>query len=175
MEESREQRSETAYKKLATNLDEMTKSYRSLLDLIRKEKDFLIQSEVKKLAENNELKENMLIKIKTLDGARERYAKELADLVGADAEAPRLLDLAQKMNGPKGDNLRTVHATLELLVRRATEINRENEVYANSALKSLDGSLSNIKDTLVGKNTYERKGKLAYGPEKAGNFVSKEG
>lgn len=175
MDETKEQRADFAYKKLTTNLDEMTKSYRGLLDLVRKEKEFLLEAEVRKLEENNGLKENMLIKIKSLDGARERYARELADLVGGDAVNPRLMEIAQKMNGPKGDNLRNIHATLELLVRRASEINSENEKFATSALKSLDGALNNIKDTLVPKNTYGQKGKLAHGPEKAGNFVSKEG
>lgn len=175
MEESRTERIEGAFRKLTSNLDEMTKSYRMLLDLVRKEKDYLLQSEVDKLRENTSLKENTLTKLKALDGARERYAKDLADLVGGDAERPRLLDIAQKMNGPSGDQLRNIHATLELLVRRASEINRENETYAQSALTSLNGAMGNIKDTLVGKNTYERKGRYASGPDASGNFVSREG
>lgn len=173
--ENREQRTESAYKKLVANLDDMTKAYRSFLDVVRKEKDFLLQSEIEKLRENNSVKESTLTKLKALDGARERYAKDLAHLVGSETESPRLLDIAQKMNGPHGDQLRTVHATLELLVRRATEINRENEHYAQTALKTLDGAMGNIKETLIGKTTYQRQGTMATGPEKAGNFVSKEG
>lgn len=172
---SKDQRTEAAYRKLATNLDDMTKAYRALLDLVRKEKDFLLQSEIDKLRENNVAKESTLGKLKALDGARERYAKDLANLVGSDVENPRLLDIAQKINGAQGDQLRNIHATLELLVRRATEINQENERYAQTALKSLDGAMGNIKETLVGKTTYERKGKMNSGPDKAGNFVSKEG
>lgn len=175
MEDTRDQRIESARKKLMTNLDDMTKSYRTLLDLVRKEKDFLLQAEIDKLRENNAAKETTLMKLKSLDGARERYAKDLADLVGSDAERPRLLEIAQKMAGPNGDQLRNIHATLELLVRRATEINSENERYAQSALNTLDGAMGDVKETLVGKNTYGQKGKMAYGPEKAGNFVSKEG
>lgn len=175
MDESREQRTESAFRKLVTNLDEMTKSYRSLLDLVRKEKDFLLQSEMEKLRDNNGQKELTLAKLKVLDSARERYAKELAHLVGGDVEHPRLLEIAQRMNDKGGDQLRSIHATLEILVRRATEINRENERYAQSALKSLDGAMGNIKETLVGKPTYQRQGTMAAGPEKSGNFVSKEG
>jgi len=173
--ENREQRTESAFKKLVTNLDDMTKSYRSLLDVVRKEKDFLLQSEIEKLRDNNSVKESTLTKLKALDGARERYAKDLAHLVGTETESPRLLDIAQKMAGPNGDQLRNIHATLELLVRRATEINRENERYAQSALKTLDGAMGNIKETLVGKSTYQRQGTMSAGPDKAGNFVSKEG
>lgn len=173
--QSRDQRIETAYRKLVTNLDDVTKSYRALLDVVRKEKEFLVNANLEKLQENNGTKEATLYKLKALDSARERYARELADQVGADAAHPRLLELAQKLAGPKGDQLRTIHSTLELLVRRANDLNRENQEYAHSALSGLNGALDNIKETLVGKQTYEKKGRMAYGPEKTGNFVRREG
>lgn len=176
MEQSRDQRIETAYQKLVTNLDDMTKSYRALLDLVRKEKDFLLGADLQKLQENNQSKEAVLFKVKALDVARDRYAKELADQLGSDVVNPRLLELAQKLSGSsKGETLRSMHSTLELLVRRASEINQENEGYAKAALSSLNGALDDIKDTLSGKSTYEKKGKMAYGPEKTGNFVHRKG
>lgn len=176
MEQTRDQRIETAYQKLTSNLDDMTTSYRALLELVRKEKDFLLSADLEKLQENNQNKEAVLFKVKALDVARDRYAKELADQLGGDVTNPRLLELAQKLAGTHhGDSLRKMHATLELLVRRASEINQENESYAKSALSSLNGALDDIKDTLAGKSTYEKKGKKAYGPEKTGNFVRKQG
>lgn len=173
--EDRDQRIESAYRKLVTNLEDVTKSYRALLDIVRKEKELLLAAELEKLRENNGFKESALHKLKALDGARERYARELADQLGADAAHPRLLELAQKLAGPKGDQLRNIHSTLELLVRRANDLNRDNAEYAQSALSGLDGALDNIKETLVGKQTYEKKGRMAYGPEKTGNLVRREG
>lgn len=176
MEQSRDQRIESAYSKLVTNLEDMTKSYRNLLELVRKEKDFLLGADLKNLQENNYSKEAVLFKVKALDVARERYAKELADQLGGDVANPRLLELAQKLSGTnKGEALRNMHSTLELLVRRASEINQENESYAKSALNNLNGALDDIKETVSGKSTYEKKGKMAYGPEKTGNFVRRQG
>lgn len=176
MDESREQRIESAYKKLASNLDEVTKSYRTLLEIVRTEREILISAQIEKLHENNASKEAALYKLKALDSARERYARELADLLGTDAVTPRLLDLAQKIAGPKGDQLRRVHSTLELLVRRANELNTENSEYARTALGGLNGAIENIKETVAGKKTYERQGKMsAYGPTRTGNFVRREG
>lgn len=176
MDAQRDQRIETAYQKLVMNLDEMTKSYRGLLDLVRKEKEFLLASDVAKLGENNQIKESLLFKVRALDAARERYAQDLAGQLGADVTRPRLLELAQKMAGTdRADELRKIHSTLELLVNRAVELNRENEIYAETALKTVSGSIDEIKDSLAGKGTYEKKGKLAYGPEKTGNFVRREG
>lgn len=169
---------EKSYQKLITNLEELTKLYRSLLDIIRKEKEILVEANIQKLDESNKAKEAVLHKIRSQDSARERYAKEFAQalgLTGNEALQPRLLELAKKVQGEAANRLRSIHATLEILVKRSSDLNRENEEYTQAALKNLNGALNNIKDTLGGKKTYSRQGTMAgAGPDKAGNFVSKE-
>lgn len=166
---------ERAYQKLEANLEELTKIYRALLDVVRKEKEILIRADREALEENNTVKEDLLFKLRAQDSLRSRYAMDLATVVGADAENPRLLELAQKLAGhPAADRLRTQHAALDMLIKRITEINKENEEYTQSALKTLNGALDNIKETLSGKKTYERKGQYKSGPQVSGNFVSKE-
>ena len=163
-----------SYQRLLTNLEELTTLYRQLLDLVRKEKQLLIDADMEKLQENNETKENLLFKIKSADGLRARYASELAALVKTDHDQPRLLDIAKNVGGPEGERLRIIHAALDMLIKRLSTLNRENEVVAQSALKNLGGALNNIKDTLSGKQTYGAKAQVQRGPEIAGHFVSKE-
>lgn len=164
-----------AFQKLEANLEELTKIYRALLDIVRKEKEILLKADREALDESNKLKEELLFKLRSQDSLRSRYAMELATLIGADAENPRLLELAQKMAGTKAaDRLRTQHAALDILIKRITEINKDNEEYAKSALNTLNGALDNIKETLSGKKTYEKKGGYKSGPQVSGNFVSKE-
>ncbi len=166
---------ERAYQKLEANLEELTKIYRQLLDVVRKEKEILVRADRDALEESNLLKEELLYKLRAQDSLRSRYAMDLATIVGADIENPRLLELAQKLAGtPAADRLRTQHAALDLLIKRITVINKENEEYTKSALKSLNGALDNIKESLSGKKTYERKGQYKQGPQVSGNFVSKE-
>lgn len=165
---------ERSYTKLVNNLEEMVKQYRGLLDLIRKEKDLLIAADIEKLNESNQTKETMLYKIRSLDTARERYAKEVALAVGADVDQPRLLEIARRCTSAEGDKLRAIHSTLEMLLGRISSLNKENETYAQSAMKALSGAMNEVKETLSGKKTYGQQGKLAAGPERAGNFVSKE-
>ncbi|MGZ3745335.1 MAG: flagellar protein FlgN [Pseudobdellovibrionaceae bacterium] len=164
-----------SYQRLVANLEEMTKLYRQLLDLVRKEKQLLVDANMEKLQENNEFKENLLFKIKSIDSLRMRYAAELACLVHADQENPRLLDIAKNLGGAEGDRLRVIHSALDLLVKRLSFLNKENEDVAQTALKNLNGALGNIKDTLSGKKTYGAKGQVQRGPEQAGHFVCKEG
>lgn len=164
------------YTKLLTALEDLTKSYRNLLDLVRKEKEHLIAADRDKLEENNQLKEAAIFKLRAQDSLRSRYAVELATLVKADTEVPRLLDIATHIGGPEGDRLRSVHAALDILIKRITELNKENEAYAQSALRSLNGAMNDVKETLTGKQnkTYARKGQPKLGPDTAGHFVSKE-
>ena len=106
-----------AYEKLVQNLEDITKNYRLLLDCVRKEKDLLIQNDIEKLNENNQRKEDFILKLKGQDSLRSTFAIELASALGANQSEPRLLELAQKMGGVEGDRLRTIHSALELLTK----------------------------------------------------------
>ena len=162
------------YDKLVINLDDLVKQYRLLLDCVRKEKDLLILTDIEKINENTALKEQIIFKIKSLDGLRINYANEMAVLLGADIQNVRLLELAQKIGGSQGDKLRLFHSTLEMIIKRLSELNSENAKYAESALKSVDSAMNGFKETLMGQKTYQNKGKYQQGPDKSGHLVSKE-
>lgn len=163
-----------AHDKLVANLDDMLKQYRLLLDLVRKEKDILIAANIDQLNDNNLAKEQIVSKIKSLDALRMTYATELANALQADAIQPRLLELAQKMGGPEGEKLRIMHSALEMVIKRLSEINQENSVYANTALQTVNSALENFKDQLAGQKTYQQKGKYKAGSDTAGHLVKRE-
>lgn len=163
-----------SFEKLVNNLEEITKQYRLLLDCVRKEKEALIRTDIEQLNGLNSLKEQMLLEVRALDTKRVTLAAELAKHVGADTQEPRLLELAQQMGGAEGDRLRSIHSSLELLSTRLVEINRENATYAESALTTVNSAMENIKESIMGQKTYQKKGKYQQGQDKSGHFVSKE-
>lgn len=163
-----------SFDKLINNLEEMTRQYRLLLDCVRKEKELLIQSDVAKLNESNTAKEQILSKIKNIESHRIVSAGELAKVVGTDPDEPRLLEIAQKIGGLEGDRLRSIHSTLELLIKRLVDINKDNAVYAASALTVVNSAMDNIKESLMGQKTYQKKGNYQQGFDKSGHLVSKE-
>lgn len=165
---------EKAFEKLVSNLEDLIKFYLQLLDLARKEKEALIEADANKILELNSQKELHLQKIKLADTLRFKHAKELCVMIKADSENPRLLEIAQKIPGVMGDQLRNLHKTLDMVITRIIEINKDNEMLTQKALQALNGTMNNIKETLSGKKTYERKGTYKQGPEQSGNFVSKE-
>ncbi|OYZ23469.1 MAG: flagellar protein FlgN [Bdellovibrio sp. 28-41-41] len=163
-----------SFEKLILNLDDLVGLYRQLLDLARKEKQYLIDADTERILEVNTQKDAVLQKVKLADTLRYKHAKELCLKIGADNENPRLLEIAQRLHGPKGDKLHNFHSTLEMIIKRIVEINKDNEALAQKAINTLNGTMNNIKETLSGKKTYEKKGTYKAGPESSGNFVSKE-
>ena len=161
------------FEKLMHNLDELTKNYRQLLDVVRSEKEILRESNIEKLNSVNASKDQLITQIKSLDALRGNYATELAHHVGADTTQPRLLELAVKMNGPEGDKLRTMHSTLELLLKRLVDINRENAESAQRALHNVNKSLDSFKENLSGPKNYTRN-QIKSTADKSGKLVSRE-
>lgn len=160
--------------KLVSSLEDIIALYRQLLDVVRKERELLVAADRMGLEENNLLKEQLLMKLKLADAGRLRAATDLARMIHADAENPRLQEISQKLGSPSGDKLRTQHSTLEVMIHRIVSLNKENEEYAQAALKNLNGAMGEIKETISGKSTYEKKGQVRMGPQVSGNFVRKE-
>src|SRR5947209_3319993 len=116
-----------AYKNLEEVLEDEIKVYRALLDLVRREKEVLISAKIDELEENNRSKEAMVLKIRALERLREKAAREMALEVGCNSENPRLLDIASKILDPEAGKLRSIHSTLDLLIKRIKEFNDANE------------------------------------------------
>lgn len=162
------------YLKLEYNLEEITKLYRQLIDLLRKEKEVLISGDPDRINEVTKGKEFILIRVKALDALRIKYASDLAKHLNLDHEQPRLLEIARKLDGEKGHRLRAIHSALEVMLKRIPELNKENEEYAQTVLEHLNGAMDQLKDQISGQKTYQRKGHVERGPERAGHLVSKE-
>lgn len=162
------------YTELLGNLDDLVKVYRALLDVVRKEKEILVASKIDELNESNKAKDAMLLRIRSLENSRIRLARDLATAVGADVESPRLLDIAIHCDPKWQDRLRNMHSVLELLVRRVSEVNKQNEELVQAALRTITGSMDAIRDGLKPKATYARQGQIAQTKTDGGQLVSRE-
>lgn len=168
--------SEHLYTDLNDNLENLVKVYRSLLDVVRKEKDILVASKLEELAENNKAKDTILVRVRSLENTRMKCARDLAQALGADVENPRLLDISTYADSKWQDQLRNMHSVLELLVRRVSEVNKANEELVQAALSNITGAMNEIRNGINPKNTYARPGQAAQAPAGSpagGRLVSK--
>lgn len=165
---------EGLYKELEDCLENLVKVYRSLLEVVRREKEILVASKLDELTENNKSKDAMLIRIRSLEHQRTKCARDLAVAVGADVDQPRLLDIAVHSEGRWSDRLRNLHSVLDLLVRRVADVNKQNEELVQAALSSITGAMEAIRDGLKPKSGYTRQGSQAQQKTDGGHLVSKE-
>lgn len=160
--------------KLDQTLDSIIKVYRQLLDVVRKEREILISANLDDLNQNNRTKEATLIRARQLEAERLQLAQELSKAEGLDTERIRLLDFAQHFGGEVGDRFRRLHSVLDLLLKRVKEFNLQNEVLVHSALDTVTGAMTDIKETISDKRTYKQGGKLQGTQTEAGQLVSRE-
>lgn len=164
---------DVVYSELVANLEDLVKIYRSLLEVVRKEKEILVESRLDELNENNKAKDTLLVRIRSLENGRTKLARDLAVLTSSDVDQPRLLELASNLPKEQGDRLRNMHSVLDLLVRRVSEVNKANEELVQSALRSITGAMEAIKDGLAPQVTYGQSGSMSGKPE-GGALVSRE-
>lgn len=163
------------YNNLVQILEEEVTVYRHFLDLVRHEYNILVESKLESLIENNKSKDAMITKLKSLERIREKRVKDITMALGLIANEPlTLLQIAAKLDMAQGDKLRTIHSTLELLIKRVRENNEKNEVLVQSALTNIKGALENLKHSLQDKKTYKSEGQVSEGAVAPGRFVSKE-
>lgn len=155
-------------------LEEEIKIYRTLLDIVRKEKDILISANLDDLNENNRAKEAMLLKIRALEAQRLKNAVEVYQALNLNGEQPRLLEIARHVDDETAEKLRNVHSVLDLLLRRIQEFNRSNEDLVQSALHNVTGAMNAIKSSVQEKPTYQKKGEVE-GHMQSGHLVSRQG
>ena len=165
---------EQQYMDLLDGLDNLVKVYRSLLEVVRREKEILVSTKLDELQENNKSKDAMILRIRSLENQRLKCARDLAQAVGGDVENPRLIEIANKSAPQWQDRLRNMHSVLELLVRRVSEVNKQNEELVQAALNNINGAMDSIRDGLKPKSTYARQGQMAQTKAEGGNLVRKE-
>lgn len=162
------------YTDLFDTLENLVKVYRTLLETVRREKEILVSSKLDELNENNKTKDAILLRIRSLENNRIKCARDLAAAIGADVEQPRLLDIASRADSQWQDRLRNMHSVLELLLRRVSEVNKQNEELVQAALSTITGAMNEIRDGLKPKTTYARQGAIAETKAEGGNLVRKE-
>lgn len=162
------------FEELVTNLKQLIKVHRSLLENLRNEKEILIAADLNDLNENNKAKEKILVKAGELERKRIELVKAFASSIEIKTQDPSLLDLAKNIDFKNGDILRNLHSALVLLLKRVKETNEQNEVLVNSALENVTGAMQSIKQTVAEKPVYEGKGQIKEGAQQSGRLVSRE-
>lgn len=163
------------YDELVKNLSQLVLVYRHLLLSVRREKQILLRAELQALSESNIAKEALVARVKDLEDKWMGTADKLCKNLGLEESTPRLSEIAGRFEGAQREKLMQLQSVLNLLIRRTTSINKQNDVLIQSALTHIGGAMKSIRDTLSKNSTYEKKGTRSDAPtETSGRLVSKE-
>jgi flagellar biosynthesis/type III secretory pathway chaperone len=168
----------------APSLDELQKNlrhqltiYRRLVDLLREEKDYVVGVRLKELREATYSKEALLDEAHREEYRRQRWVKEAAAFLRvAPAEVTMELVATRLAPREQHESLISLKLTLVHMVKKAKEMNAENQALVQNALRDTQQMKKNILGLSGDKpQTYGPKGNMdGAAREQGARFLSKE-
>lgn len=168
----------------APNLEELDKNlrhqlaiYRQLVDLLREEKEHVVGVRLKELRESTYSKEALLDEAHREEFRRQKWVKEAAQFLSMSEKEITIEVIATRLAEPaQYEGIVSLKLALVHMVRKAREMNYENRLLVESALKDAQ----QLKRNILGLSSdqaqvYGPKGNMGSGTREQGaRFLSKE-
>ncbi len=153
------------------SLQKLVGLHRQLLEVVRVEKEALIEANLRAIQEATCSKQALIESIKQEEVRRQQQVAELAILLMRPMSELTLLEIAIAVQGedPRGaDQLRSAFNALTILIKRVAEANRENSSLVERSL----GHIREMKKNVLGdaqnaSNTYTQQGTRSNAPNGA--------
>ena len=158
---------------LVSQIENEFQVYRSLLNCVEREQTFLMSAETESLKNCLSEKRELLIQIKVIEFDRENLLEEIR-IQSQINEKLTLKDLKSLFPTYDFSSVDNINETLVELIKNVQGLNAKNHRLAQNALRGVEGILQNFKDTVAGKSTYEKKGKMKHSSQVSGSFVKRQ-
>jgi flagellar biosynthesis/type III secretory pathway chaperone len=155
-------RFEKPVSKIHNSLQKLVGMHRQLLDVVRAEKDALIEANLRGVQEATSAKQALIENIKNEETARQTHVLELAMILKRPISSLTLLEIAVAVQGedPKSaEQLRSTFNALTILIKRVTDANQSNSELVNRSLFHIREMKKNVLgDATEKSNTYTQQG-----------------
>ena len=148
-------------------------TYRSLLSLLQKEREIVIDFSTEDLIQTNKEKESLVLKIRILEESRVALLEKLAARMGVSAEALTLSVLEERAKEPFATQLKTHRSNLLAILQSIREVNEGNRLFLQHSADFIKGSLALIRHLTASSPKYMATGILD-GDRSDGRFVSEK-
>lgn len=156
---------------LAPDLEELQKNlrhqltlYRQLVDLLRTEREHIVAVRLKEIRESTYSKEALLDEIQREEFRRMRWVKQAAQFLGIAEKEITMETVAARVGGPEQyEAMFSLKQTLLVMVKKARDMNQDNQQLVTSALKDAQ----QLKRNILGLSSEQPQ---VYGPK--GNIGS---
>ena len=164
-------------KKLFESLQKLVGIHRQLMDIVRAEREALVQADIKEIQNITAIKQGLVEEIHHVEAERVRVVGELAiawKVSPQELTLPKIIIQVQGKNLKFAEQLRTTFNTLTVLIQRITEQNNHNKKFLESSIAHIDQMKKNVLDESASQtNTYTQQGQRST-PSGASRLISKE-
>ncbi len=158
-------------------LQKLTGLHRQLLDVVRLERESLVQADLKAIEAVTNSKQTLIEEIHQTESMRLKLTMELALLWKKpcrDLTLPYIIIEIENSDVKSAAQLRSIFNALTILIQRISAQNRDNLALVEQSLCHVDQMKKNILEEATPKsNTYTQRGQKANGPS-ASRLISKE-
>jgi flagellar biosynthesis/type III secretory pathway chaperone len=159
------------------NLQRLTGLHRQLLDVVRSERENLVQADLKGIQTATAAKQGLIESIHQAESDRLKLTAELAVLWKKpfkDLTLPNIIIFIQGIDAKGAEQLRSVFNTLTILIQHISKQNLDNKFFLEKSLEHIHQMKKNVLgETTAKSNTYTNHGQKAGGISSA-RLISKE-
>ena len=145
---------------LISLLKQETEIYRSMLDVVDREKDAAVQSDLDALQQTAIDKENLIAEIHQKETLRRQSVLDLAVALGISDQDLTLTQIAQVVGEPFAGELRQVNDNFSSVLKKLQTANERNKLIVEHSLALLRGSFQLLNELLAPSTVYYRTGNL---------------
>jgi hypothetical protein len=134
--------------------------YQSLHLILQKQRNAVVQCELKALKKTGDSKENLLLKLTKLEAQRTKVMARLAASLAVPQPDLTLKKIARLIHEPYTSELRNVRADLIAVLQGIQEANHDNLALFKHSHELMKGSLALLNKCILNNSVYYRSGKI---------------
>ena len=141
-------------------LEQESELYRSMLTVIDQESKGAVRSDLNALTKAGEEKENILVKLRSIEEKRIRLVREMADALGYPPRDFTVTMMAQLVGEPLAGRLSQAGTDLSTVLHTVKDANHRNKQLFEHSLELLRGSFNLLGELTQSDMVYYRTGNI---------------
>ena len=149
-----------AYDSLLDLLDGEAALYRTLLSVLQEEKKAIIDANLGELGETGKKKEELLLKIRTIEGQRQIVTKDLAESLKCSPRDLTITKLADFVEAPYAVRFKRLCLDLLPLAKTIRDINDGNKALLRHSVELVRSSFAFLNNLITANTVYHSSGRM---------------
>lgn len=148
--------------------------YEQYAVLLKGDAERMARLKIDELEQSNKEKNTILLKIQTMDKARQNLVRQISKTLNLSEESVKMTDICKVIGGQMSQRLHQVRDHLHAIISDLKNVQEQTTLLADTSLAWINGSLTALKGLLTPVGTYNFHGKVDDAKLFAGRTVEKQ-